>query len=61
MAECGKYCLPCSDTNEIPDPIPKQLRVHNDVKVMSPIPHYAKVLSILANDTIHVVGMVTDL
>ena len=61
MAECGKCFLPCSDTDEILDALPKQLRVQNDVKVLSPIPHYAKVLSILANNTIHVVGMVTDM
>ena len=44
LAEHGIHYLPCSDTTDVIDLLPKQLKVHMDGQVTSSRHHSAKVL-----------------
>ena len=51
--------MPCSDTNNVIDLLPKQLRVYIDITVTSSRRHYAKLLSTTVGGS--VVAFVIDL
>ena len=55
----GIHSSPCSNTNDVIDMLPQQLRVHTDVNLTSLMFHSGKVLSSKVGDS--VVTMVTDL
>ena len=58
FAEHDIHCLPCFDTNDVIDLLPKQLSVHIDVKVTSSRCDSAKALS--ATVSYSIVAMVTN-
>ena len=59
MAKHVMHYLPCSDTDDVINLLPKQLRVHTDVKLTSLRRQSANVLITIAGNSIY--AMVTDL